>query len=49
MDEKIAEKYGLAPYNHNHPNWFKIVMMEHVSIEKLKNLVEDLESVMVAI
>ena len=49
MDKKIAEKYGLVPDNHKHPSWFKIVIMEHVSIEKLEDLVKDLESVMVAV
>lgn len=49
IDRKIAEKYGLVPDNHEQPNWFKIVIMEHVSIEKLEDLVKDLESVMVAV
>lgn len=32
--EEIAIKYGLVLYNHDAPNWYKIVIMEHVSIEK---------------
>jgi len=40
----IAKKYGLVPDNHLNPNWFKIVVMEHVSIERMQPLVKDLET-----
>lgn len=43
VDPAIAKKYGLVPDNHLNPNWFKIVVMEHVSIERLQPLVKDLE------
>ncbi len=39
---EIAHKYGLVPDNHKNPLWFKVVIMEHVSIEKLSLLVEDI-------
>lgn len=42
VPKSIAEKYGLVPDNHNAPEWFKIVLMEHVTIEKLKALLDDL-------
>ena len=37
---EIAKKFGLVPDNHKQPNWYKIVVMEHVTIEKLTPLVE---------
>lgn len=42
VPKPIAKKYGLVPDNHDKPNWYKIVLMEHVTIEKLKNLLEDM-------
>ena len=43
IDKKIAEQYGLVPDNHKTPNWFKIVIMEHVSIEKLSALINTIQ------
>lgn len=40
----VAEEFGLVPDNHETPNWFKIVVMDHVQIEKLEqflNAVDD--------
>lgn len=39
---EIAKKYGLIPDNHQNPKWFKIVVMDHATIEKLEMLVNDL-------
>lgn len=39
----VAKKYGLVPDNHQNPSWFKIVVMDHATIEKLKMLVDDLK------
>lgn len=39
----LVRKYGLVPDNHAMPNWYKIVVMEHVTIEKMKRLVDELE------
>ena len=39
----LAKKYGLVPDNHQNPEWYKVVVMEHVSIERLQPLVEDLK------
>lgn len=41
---EISKKYGLVPDNHKNPKWFKIVVMEHVTIEKLTPLVNDLKA-----
>jgi glutamate/tyrosine decarboxylase-like PLP-dependent enzyme len=38
----IAKKFGLVPDNHKNPEWFKIVIMDHVTIEKLQPLVAEL-------
>ena len=40
----VAKKYGLVPDNHQEPNWYKIVIMEHVTTEGLVPLVEELAS-----
>lgn len=40
---EVAKKFGLVPDNHHSPKWFKIVIMEHVTIEKLQLLVNDLK------
>lgn len=42
VDPSIAKKYGLVPDNHHAPKWYKIVVMDHATIEKLEMLVEDL-------
>lgn len=43
LTPEIANKYGLVPDNHRDPKWYKVVIMEHVVIEKLMPLVEDLK------
>ncbi len=43
VDPALAKKYGLVPDNHKNPKWFKIVVMDHVTIEKLMPLVEELK------
>ncbi|RFC55630.1 pyridoxal phosphate-dependent decarboxylase family protein [Brumimicrobium aurantiacum] len=40
---EIAKKYGLVPDNHHNPKWNKIVIMDHVTIERLSELIEDLK------
>ena len=44
VPEEVARKYGLVPDNHSSPKWFKIVVMDHVTIEKVIPLLEELES-----
>jgi glutamate/tyrosine decarboxylase-like PLP-dependent enzyme len=43
VSDSIAKKYGLVPDNHQAPNWYKIVIMEHVTTERLLPLVKELE------
>ena len=46
LTPEIAKKYGLVPDNHQAPNWYKIVVMEHVTIERLQPLVLDVSNLM---
>jgi tyrosine decarboxylase / aspartate 1-decarboxylase len=43
VSKEIAGRYGLVPDNHHQPNWYKVVVMEHVTIERLLPLLEDLK------
>lgn len=43
LNKEIANNFGLVPDNHTNPKWYKIVIMEHVTIEKLMPLVEELK------
>ncbi len=36
VPKELAEEYGLVPDNHHDPKWYKIVVMDHVSIEELQ-------------
>lgn len=40
---EIAHEFGLVPDNHHAPKWYKIVVMDHVTIEKLQLLVDSLK------
>ena len=40
INQEIAARFGLVPDNHANPKWFKVVIMEHVIIEKLSSLIE---------
>lgn len=44
VSEEIAHKFGLVPDNHLNPQWYKIVIMDHVTIEKLSELIDDLRA-----
>lgn len=39
LSTSIAAEFGLVPDNHRNPKWFKIVIMDHVTIEKLMPLI----------
>lgn len=43
LNTDLAHKYGLVPDNHNQPSWYKIVVMDHVTVDKLNLLVEELK------
>lgn len=40
----IAEEFGLVPDNHTQPSWYKIVIMEHVTVDKLMPLIDRLKA-----
>ncbi|MCS5489970.1 pyridoxal phosphate-dependent decarboxylase family protein [Algoriphagus limi] len=45
VPEEIAHKYNLVPQTHDEGNkWYKIVLMDHVEIEHLKDFINDLSS-----
>lgn len=45
VPEPIAHKYNLVPQSHDESNqWYKIVLMDHVEIEHLKDFIQDLVS-----
>lgn len=44
IEKTIAEKYFLVPdTHHDNPNWYKIVVMDHVGIEQLRSFIMDLK------
>lgn len=44
ISDEIAEKYFLVPQVHNETNkWYKVVVMDHVELDKLSSLIEDLK------
>jgi tyrosine decarboxylase/aspartate 1-decarboxylase len=44
----LAEYYGLIPDNHKAPKWYKIVVMDHVSREKLSEFLYALDNVTIS-
>lgn len=44
VNKEVSSKFGLVPDNHAVPQWFKIVIMDHVTIEKLSLLIEELKN-----
>ena len=43
--QEISEQYGLVPDNHDSPSWYKIVVMEHVTVDKMERFVESCDLV----
>ncbi|MEZ5015956.1 MAG: pyridoxal-dependent decarboxylase [Flavipsychrobacter sp.] len=45
MNNELAEKYGLVPNSHGaNPEWFKIVVMDHVEVEHLEMFINELKA-----
>ncbi len=43
ISKEIAIKYGLVPDTHdNNPDWYKIVVMDHVTVDSLEPFIEEL-------
>jgi glutamate/tyrosine decarboxylase-like PLP-dependent enzyme len=41
-----AQRFGLVPDDHHNPKWYKIVVMDHVTDERLKRLETELSAVL---
>ncbi|WP_306642868.1 pyridoxal phosphate-dependent decarboxylase family protein [Sanyastnella coralliicola] len=41
---KVAEEFGLVPDNHHDPKWVKVVVMDHVTLDRLVVLLDRIES-----
>jgi glutamate/tyrosine decarboxylase-like PLP-dependent enzyme len=48
LNSGLAHKFGLVPDNHERPMWYKIVVMEHVTVEKLELFLEQLDEMLVS-
>ncbi|WP_018478231.1 pyridoxal phosphate-dependent decarboxylase family protein [Pontibacter roseus] len=44
LNKEIATRYGLVPDNHQQPNWYKVVVMDHVTIDRLLPLLQELQA-----
>jgi glutamate/tyrosine decarboxylase-like PLP-dependent enzyme len=42
ISPNVAHEFGLVPDDHQNPKWYKIVVMDHVTIEKLIPLINKL-------
>jgi tyrosine decarboxylase / aspartate 1-decarboxylase len=45
METKVL--FGLVPDNHANPLWYKIVIMEHVTVEKLSTLIDRIKNIVI--
>ncbi|MFT5725658.1 MAG: tyrosine decarboxylase/aspartate 1-decarboxylase [Bacteroidia bacterium] len=43
IGDDLVEAFGLVPDNYHDPKWFKIVIMEHVTIEKLMPFIDEIK------
>jgi tyrosine decarboxylase / aspartate 1-decarboxylase len=44
LSNELVEKYGLVPDNHQEPAWYKLVVMNHVTIDLLEPFVAALKN-----
>jgi len=44
LNNELTKCFGLVPDNHHNPLWFKIVVMEHVTIEKLDSFIDGVKN-----
>ncbi|RMG79855.1 MAG: aminotransferase class I/II-fold pyridoxal phosphate-dependent enzyme [Bacteroidetes bacterium] len=43
LSDSVVQKYHLVPDRHTNPEWYKIVVMEHVDLDVLHQFYEDLK------
>jgi glutamate/tyrosine decarboxylase-like PLP-dependent enzyme len=41
LKKEVCKKYGLVPDSHKEPQWYKIVIMDHVTIENLDKFLQE--------
>ncbi|MCT4638242.1 MAG: pyridoxal-dependent decarboxylase [Bacteroidales bacterium] len=44
ISDDIAKEFWLVPDNHDKPEWFKIVVMDHVTIDRLSMLIDRIKA-----
>jgi glutamate/tyrosine decarboxylase-like PLP-dependent enzyme len=49
LSQEITQRFGLVPDNHHDPRWFKIVVMEHVTLEKINLFLTSLKKTLTLI
>ena len=49
ISKEIANEFGLIPDNHHAPQWYKIVVMDHVTLEKLNPFLLKLKSELIGL
>lgn len=42
VPDDLAHRYALVPDSHDAPNWYKIVVMDHVTVDRLEAFVKEL-------
>lgn len=43
VSKNLATAYGLVPDDHHNPNWYKVVVMEHVTQDRLEAFLSELD------
>ena len=43
LPSNLANRYGLVPDEHDNPHWFKIVVMDHVTVDAMAPFVQELQ------
>jgi hypothetical protein len=50
ISAEIAVKFGLVPDTHTgNPRWYKIVVMDHVEMEQLKEFIDNITNIVITV
>ncbi len=49
VNPSLVTQFGLVPDNHSAPKWYKIVVMDHVTIEKIQPFLEQMTMSMITL
>lgn len=44
LSSELASEFGLVPDDHHAPKWYKVVIMDHVEVEKLEALIDAIKA-----